>query len=69
MAIPSPTTGKSMISALLATTAVPNTDSDGTARPIFRPYSPTVGGTRTFPSLQYILNNANVPPATPRADF
>ncbi len=47
-----------------ATTAVPNTDSDGTARPIFRPYLPTVGGTRTFPSLQYILNNANVPPAT-----
>jgi hypothetical protein len=46
------------------TTAVPNTDSDGTARPILRPYSPTVGGTRTFPSLQYILNNANVPPAT-----
>ena len=46
------------------TTAVPNTDSDGTARPIFRPYSPTVSGTRTFPSLQYILNNANVPPAT-----
>ncbi len=47
-----------------STTAVPNTDSDGTARPIFRPYLPDVGGTRTFPSLQYILNNANVPPAT-----
>jgi hypothetical protein len=47
-----------------ATTAVPNTDSDGTARPIFRPYLPDVSGTRTFPSLQYILNNANVPPAT-----
>jgi hypothetical protein len=46
------------------TTAVPNTDSDGTARPIFRPYSPTASGTRTFPSLQYILNNANVPPST-----
>ena len=46
------------------TTAVPNTDADGQARPIFRPYLPTVGGTRTFPSLQYILNNANVPPAT-----
>ena len=45
-----------------ATTAVPNTDADGSPRPIFRPYSPTVGGTRTFPSLQYILNNANVPP-------
>ena len=47
-----------------ATTAVPNTDSDGNARPILRPYLPTTGGTRTFPSLQYILNNANVPPAT-----
>jgi hypothetical protein len=47
-----------------STAAVPNTDSDGTARPILRPYLPTVGGTRTFPSLQYILGNANVPPAT-----
>ena len=47
-----------------STTAVPNTDSDGNARPIFRPYPATVGGTRTFPSLQYILSNANVPPAT-----
>src|SRR6185436_16618211 len=46
------------------TAAVPNTDADGTARPIFRPYVPTVGGTRTFPSLPYILNNANVPPPT-----
>lgn len=46
------------------TTAVPNTDSDGTSRPIFRPYLQTVSGTRTFPSLEYILNNANVPPST-----
>jgi hypothetical protein len=46
------------------TTAVPNTDADGTPRPIFRPYLPTTSGTRFFPSLQYILNNANVPPAT-----
>ena len=46
-----------------ATTAVPNTDAGG-AMPVFRPYLPTVSGTRTFPSLQYILNNANVPPAT-----
>ena len=45
------------------TTTVPNTDADG-IKPIFRPYSPTVGGTRTFPSLQYILANANVPPST-----
>lgn len=47
-----------------ATTAVPNTDSDNVAKPIFRPYLPTTGGTRYFPSLQYILNNANVPPST-----
>src|SRR5207237_4226643 len=46
------------------TTAVPNADADGTPRPIFRPYLPTVSGTRTFPSLRHILNNANVPPAT-----
>jgi hypothetical protein len=45
-------------------TAVPNTDSDGNARPIFRQYNPTAGGTRYFPSLQYILNNANVPPTS-----
>lgn len=47
-----------------STTAVPNTDSDGVARPIFRAYSPTTSPTRYFPSLQFILNNANVPPST-----
>ena len=47
-----------------STTAVPNTDSDGQARPIFRPYLPTTNPSRTFPSLQFILNNANVPPNT-----
>ncbi|MEP7213589.1 MAG: M12 family metallo-peptidase [Acidobacteriota bacterium] len=46
-----------------ATTAVPNTDATG-AMPIFRPYLPTTGGTRTFPSMQYVLANANVPPST-----
>lgn len=40
----------------------PNTD-DGT-RPIFRPYKPVTSPSRTFPSLTYILNNANNPPAT-----
>ena len=44
-------------------TVVPNSDADGSTRPIFRQYNPTTGGTRTFPSLQYILNNANVPPS------
>jgi Metallo-peptidase family M12 len=48
----------------MGTTAVPNTDADGTPRPIFRVYLPATKGTRTFPSLQYILSNANVPPAT-----
>jgi hypothetical protein len=46
------------------TTTVPNTDATGGARPIFRPYLPTASGIRYFPSLQYILNNANVPPST-----
>ncbi len=32
--------------------------------PIFRSYEPTLSPTRYFPSLTYILNNANVPPAT-----
>jgi hypothetical protein len=46
-----------------STTAVPNTDAGG-AMPIFRPYLPTTSGTRTFPSLQYILSNADVPAST-----
>ena len=46
------------------TTAVPNSDADGQARPIFRPFLPTTGGTRTFPAMQHILNSANVPPST-----
>ncbi len=32
--------------------------------PLFRPFPLTKEGARTFPSLTYILNNANVPPAT-----
>ncbi len=48
-----------------ATTAIPNTDASGGARPIFRSYKPTAtGATRSFPSLPFILNNANVPPST-----
>ena len=47
-----------------STTSVPNTDADGNARPIFRPYSPTTANSRYFPSMQYILANANVPPST-----
>ena len=39
-------------------------DPPNSTRPIFRPFSPTLSPVRTFPSLTYILNNANVPPAT-----
>ncbi len=39
-------------------------DNGGIVRPIFRSYTSRVIPTRTFPSWQYILNNANVPPAT-----
>lgn len=39
-------------------------DPINTTRPIFRPYAPTTTPTRIFPSLTYILNNANIPPAT-----
>jgi hypothetical protein len=46
------------------TSSVPNTDSDGSSKPIFRPFSPTANPSRTFPSNQYILANANVPPDT-----
>lgn len=41
---------------------------DNGASPLFRSYAPTTNPTRTFPSLTYILNNANVPPLTGTAD-
>ena len=46
------------------TTAIPNTDSDGNARPIFRPFLPVSGPSRTFPALEHVLDSANVPLAT-----
>ncbi len=48
----------------LGASSPPDTDADGQARPIFRSYLATTGATRTFPSLPYILNNANVPPTS-----
>jgi hypothetical protein len=51
-----------------STTAVPNTDSDG-VRPIFRPFLPTSGPSRTFPALEHILATANVPPSTDIGGF
>ncbi|MBV9209402.1 MAG: hypothetical protein JOZ52_02170, partial [Acidobacteria bacterium] len=48
----------------LGTSSPPDTDADGQARPIFRSYLGTTSATRSFPSLQYILNNANVPPTS-----
>src|SRR6266404_3379748 len=46
----------------LGAASPPNTD-DGT-RPIVRSFIPASSTSRTFPKLQYILNNANVPPAS-----
>ncbi|MFN7930992.1 MAG: hypothetical protein U0Y68_24305 [Blastocatellia bacterium] len=36
---------------------------DGSTGPLFRPFVPASNPARTFPSLSYILNNANVPPS------
>lgn len=38
-------------------------DPPTTTRPLFRSFAPTTSPARTFPSLPYILNNANNPPA------
>ncbi|MEP6810245.1 MAG: zinc-dependent metalloprotease family protein, partial [Chthoniobacterales bacterium] len=46
----------------LGAASPPETD-DGT-RPILRPFKPTTSPSKTFPSLTYILNNANNPPPT-----
>jgi hypothetical protein len=44
-------------------------DPANTTRPIFRPFAPTRNPSRTFPSLKYILNNANDPPDTVPGPF
>jgi hypothetical protein len=38
-------------------------DPNTTTRPIFRPFPSNLSPTRFFPSLNFILNNANTPPA------
>jgi hypothetical protein len=43
-------------------TSAANTNTDLGNNPIFRPWLPEADGTRVFPDLTYILNNANVPP-------
>ena len=48
----------------LGAASPPNNDLDGIARPILRPFRPQTENKRVFPSLTYILNNNNVPPAT-----
>jgi len=44
-------------------TASPPEGDDGT-RPLFRSIPPNPSPSRTFPSMTYVLNNANQPPAT-----
>ena len=46
----------------LSVSAPPDNDADGQPRPILRSLLPVTSPSRTFPRLQYILNNANVPP-------
>jgi hypothetical protein len=46
----------------LGAAAPPDNDADGQPRPILRSLLPVTSASRTFPRLQYILNNANVPP-------
>jgi hypothetical protein len=48
----------------LSVAAPPDNDADGQPRPIMRSLAPVTSASRTFPRLQYILNNANVPPQT-----
>jgi len=47
----------------------PDTDADGQARPILRSYPPVPEAQRLFPSLPFILNDANVPPEHDASGF
>ncbi len=53
----------------LGSVSPPDTDADGFARPILRSRPGTTNPTRLFPSLTYILNNANVPPTSAPCPF
>ena len=44
-------------------------DTDGVLRPLFRAYSPDAGNSRTFPSMNFILNPANNDPAGSNQPF
>lgn len=48
----------------LGARGAPSTTGNNGTAPLFRSFNPTTSPTRVFPSLRYILNNANVPPAT-----
>ncbi len=45
-----------------SSTSSTNTNTDLGNNPILRPWLPRTNGTRVFPDLTYILNNANTPP-------
>lgn len=46
------------------TQARPSTDGNNGTAPLFRSFQSSTSPTRIFPSIQYILDNANVPPTT-----
>ena len=61
MATPLPMRGRNSIWGSAQAGQNPSASS---TNPIFRAVPPSLSPTRYFPSLTYILNNANVPPAT-----
>lgn len=47
-----------------SSSSVATASTDNGSIPLFRSYAPSSSGVRHFPSLTYVLNNANVPPTT-----